>query len=47
MYNFATKYAGKAIGSSTFDPIFVLVAVLEWAGIITNGRGCLQLNTDK
>lgn len=46
IYNFATKYAGKTIGASTFDPIFVLAAVLEWAGIITNGRGYLQLNTD-
>lgn len=44
IYNFATKYAGKAIGTSTFDPIFVLAAVLEWAEIITNGRGYLQLN---
>lgn len=45
IYNFATKYAGKAMGASTFDPIFVLAAVLEWAGIIHNGRGFLELNT--
>lgn len=44
IYNFATKYAGKALGASTFDPIFVLAAVMEWAGIIKNGRGYLQLN---
>ncbi len=45
IYNFATKYAGKAIGESAFDPIFVLAAVLEWAGIIHNGRGYLQLSS--
>lgn len=43
IYNFATKYAGKSIGTSTFDPIFVLAAVLDWAGIAENGRGYLAL----
>ena len=43
IYNFATKYAGKSMGASTFDPIFVLAAVLEWAGIARNGRGFLEL----
>ena len=46
IYNFARDYAGKAIGESTFDPIFVLAAVLEWCGIITNGRGYLELKTE-
>lgn len=43
IYNFATKYAGKCIGASTFDPIFVFAAILEWAGIARNGRGYLEL----
>lgn len=30
-------------GDSVFDPVFVLAAVLEWAGIATNGRGELIL----
>ena len=28
---------------SVFDPVFVLAAVLEWAGIVINGRGELIL----
>jgi len=36
-------YAGKSYGDSVFDPVFVLAAVLEWAGIATNGRGELLL----
>lgn len=36
-------YAGKSIGDSVYDPVFVLAAVLEWAGIATNGRGELVL----
>lgn len=43
IYNFATKYYGKKLGDSTFDPIFVLGAVLEWAGIVHNRRGYLEL----
>ena len=31
------------IGDSVFDPVFVLAAVLEWAGIVINGRGELIL----
>ena len=43
MYKIATQYYGKKIGESTFDPLFVLAAVLEWAGIAENGWGYLQL----
>lgn len=37
------KYRGNQIGSSVFDPVFVLAAVLEWAGIVHNDRGELLL----
>lgn len=37
------NYAGKNTGDSVFDPVFVLAAVLEWAGIAENGRGYIQL----
>ena len=43
MYQIATKYYGKNEGESTFDPVFVLAAMLEWAGIAENGRGYLKL----
>lgn len=33
----------RKIGDSVFDPVFVLAAVLEWAGIVINGRGELIL----
>ncbi|MBQ3557507.1 MAG: DUF2089 family protein, partial [Oscillospiraceae bacterium] len=36
-------YAGKAIGASVYDPVFALAAIMEWAGIVTNGRGELLL----
>lgn len=36
-------YAGKKLGESVFDPVFVLAAVLEWAGIASNERGELVL----
>ena len=39
----ALNYAGKKIGDSVFDPVFVLAAVLEWAGIASNERGELVL----
>lgn len=39
----AINYAGKIVGDSVFDPVFVLAAVLEWAGIAHNGRGELVL----
>lgn len=36
-------YFHAAPGSSVLDPVFVLAAVLEWAGIAENGRGELVL----
>lgn len=36
-------YAHKQTGVSVFDPVFVLAAVLEWAGIAKNQRGELAL----
>jgi len=36
-------YAGKKDGDSVFDPVFVLAAVLDWAGIARNCRGYLEL----
>lgn len=39
----AKNYAGKKVGDSVFDPVFVLAAVLEWAGIVHNRRGELVL----
>lgn len=35
----AKKYSGKKDGDSVFDPVFVLAAVLEWAGIVHNESG--------
>ena len=37
------NYAHKKTGASVFDPVFVLAAVLEWAGIASNERGELIL----
>lgn len=42
----ALNYAGKNIGDSVFDPVFVLVAVLEWANIAHNRRGYIELTQD-
>ena len=39
----AKNYFGKKNGESTFDPVFVFSAILEWAGIAVNGRGELIL----
>ena len=39
----AIHYFGKKPGESCFDPVFVLAAILEWAGVAKNGRGFLQL----
>ena len=38
------KYRGRKAGESVFDPVFVMAAVLEWAGIAQNGRGELILS---
>lgn len=37
------NYFGKSAGESGVDPVFVLAAVLEWAGIAHNCRGYLEL----
>ena len=39
----ALKYRGQKPGDSVYDPVFVLAAVLEWAGIASNERGELVL----
>ena len=39
----AKYYSGKKDGESVFDPVFVLVAVLEWADIAHNYRGYIEL----
>lgn len=40
----AYNYAGKQAGTSVFDPVFVLAAILEWAGIASNERGEIALS---
>ena len=44
MGTIALKYFKKNIGESTLDPVFVLAAILDWAGIAKNLRGYIQLN---
>lgn len=39
-------YFGKPIGSSILDPVFVLAAILDWAGIAHNCRGYIELTAD-
>ena len=39
-------HRGRKVGDSVFDPVFVLAAVLEWAGIVINGRGELILTAE-
>lgn len=43
MYEIATKYYGKVDGDSSFDPLFVVAAILSWAKIARNCRGYLEL----
>ena len=40
----AINYFKKQYGESTYDPTFVLAAMLDWAGIANNQRGFLTLN---
>ncbi len=40
------KYRGYEVGDSVYDPVFVMAAVLEWAGIARNGRGELILTEE-
>lgn len=42
----ALDYYGKSIGTSVFDPVFILGGVLEWADIAKNGRGYLELTSN-
>lgn len=37
------NYFHKKTGESGFDPTFALVAILEWAGIVRNGWGYIEL----
>ena len=39
-------YAGKQPGDSVFDPVFVMAAILDWAGIAHNRRGYLELTAN-
>jgi len=40
------NYAHAETGKSVYDPVFVLAAILEWAGIASNERGELVLTAD-
>ena len=46
MKELAKEYAGKKEGMSVFDPVFVLSAILDWAGIAHNERGYLELTAE-
>lgn len=39
-------YMGKKLGESGLDPVFILAAMMDWAGIATNGRGYIGLTPD-
>lgn len=39
----AIRYLKKKPGDSTFDPVFIMAAMLEWAEIANNLRGYIQL----
>lgn len=43
-YYVATECYGKCDGESSFDPIYIIVAILENAGICKNERGYIQLS---
>ena len=43
-YYVATECYGKCDGESSFDPIFIIAAILENAGICKNERGYIQLS---
>lgn len=45
-YYVASKCYGKKIGESSFDPIFVICAILDDAGICNNEYGYIQLNAE-
>lgn len=37
------EYSGKQTGDSVFDPVFIICAIMEYAGICKNTRGYLLL----
>ena len=39
----AHKYFGIEFGGSTFDPVFVFAAILDWANLARNCRGYIEL----
>ena len=43
MYVIAKKYYGKKDGESSFDPLFVIASILDWANIARNKRGYMEL----
>lgn len=40
------KYYNKKDGEYTFDPVFILAAIMEWAGIVNNKRGYVELTKE-
>lgn len=45
-YYVATECYGKCDGESSFDPIFIIAAILDNAGICKNERGYIQLSAE-
>ena len=41
----AVNYFGKSHGDSSYDPVFLIAAVLDWAEIAHNCRGYIELTT--
>jgi len=39
-------HIGKKEGESVDDPVAVLVAILDWAGVAENKRGYIQLTKE-
>ena len=39
----AHQYSGIPLGGSTFDPVFVLAAILDWANLARNQRGYIEI----
>lgn len=42
----AKYYAGRQPGESVFDPVFILAAILEWAGVVNNCRGYIEFTPE-
>ena len=40
------RYYNKEDGEYTFDPVFILVAIMEWAGIVNNKRGYVEFTKE-